>query len=183
MRLFIDVTDDLVIRSAGVPQEVATIRFKRTEEVRLEIQFCRDGQIIEHDETALGKFELKTTGHYDMEPLTGASAWNKIGESTATYYYFTFTLINDDLDTLFVVDGDPTNDIPVLTLMGEIQWTVDGGTHKTQTLTVKIDNDVIRTGDVIVGGGASPDYLIDDTDPDVPQFLIDEDSLVPLIVG
>lgn len=183
MRLFIDVTDDVVVRSSGVPQQLDVIRFKRTEEVRLELQFCRAGQIVELDDTALGKFELKTVGFYDMEPLTGASAWNKIGEGTGTYYYFTFTLINEDLDALFVVDGDPTNDVPLLTLMGEVQWSVDGGTHKTQTLTVKIDNDVIRTGDTIVGGGASPDYLIDDTDPDNPQFLIDEDSLVPLVVG
>jgi len=183
VRVFIDIDDDTVVRSLGVPQVINAIRFKRTELVRLEVQFFRNGQVIEFDETALGIFELKPVGQYDAEPLTGGSAWNKVSTGVNTYYFFTFTLVNDALDALFFVDGNPANDIAVIPLMGEIQWTVDGGTHKTQTLSVSIDNDVIRVGDVIVGGGASPDYLIDDTDPDNPQFVIDDDTLVAMSDG
>jgi hypothetical protein len=183
VRVFIDIDDDVMVRSLGVPQVLNAISFKRTELVRLEVQFCRNGQVIEYDETALGIFELKLPGQYDSEPLTGGSAWNKVGTTTSTYYYFTFTLVNDALDALFFVDGNPNNDIAQIKLMGEVQWTVDGGTHKTQTIDVTIDNDVIRVGDIIVGGGASPDYLIDDTDPDNPQFVIDDTSLVAMSDG
>jgi hypothetical protein len=174
VRVFVDLDDDVIVSSPGVPQQLNNVRFKRTDLVRLEVQFSRDGQIVELPSDATGIFELKPTGEYDADPVTGASAWIKSGTGTDTYYYFTFTLINTVLDTLFVVDEDPSNDVATVVLMGELQWTVTGGVHKSQTLIVTLDNDVVRTGDVVGIEGVNLYYGI---------FLVDITALTGGTIG
>ncbi len=174
MRVWVDLDSENVVSGPGIPQLLSVLNFRRNEVANLEVQFVRSGQIVELDDSATGIFELKTTAEYDSEPLTGSAGWIKFGVGVNTYYAFQFTLINSTLDGLFFVDGNPANDVVLLTVMGEIQWTIADIHHKTQTLTVNVTNDVIRTGDTIPGGGAPPDYVIDDTDVDNPQFVIDE---------
>jgi hypothetical protein len=181
MRVTVDLNSENVISSPGVPQVQDKLAFKRNEVANLEVQFSRAGAIVELDDSATGIFELKTSAHYDSEPLTGSAGWIKFGSGVNTYYAFQFTLINEDLDALFFVDGNPLNDVVSLLVMGEIQWTIADINHKTQTLAVTLVNDVVRTGDVIPGGGAPPDYVIDDLDVDNPQFVIEDDTLETVI--
>lgn len=89
-------------------QEVATLHEKRATMAVLEVQFYRGVTVVELANDATGKFELKLPTKYDMEPLTGASAWTKFGTGTDTYYRFAYALINTPLDTSFGVQAEQT---------------------------------------------------------------------------
>lgn len=178
MRLTVDLNSENVVSSPGVPQLSSAFSFKRNEVASFEVQFARNGQIVELDDTATGVFEIKASGKYDSEPLSGSEGWAKFGSGVNTYYLFQFSLINDDIDALLAVNADPDDDVASVVLMGEIQWEIAGIKRKTQTLAITVTNNVIRTGDVIPGGGAPPDYVIDDLDPENPQFVIEDDTLL-----
>ena len=98
----------------------------------------------ELDPAATGIFGMKVIGKYDGNYVVAALAWVKTGTGVDTVYTFTFSFINTDLDALFHVDADVTNDVVTVSLMGEVQWILGGARHKSQTITVKIVNDVNR---------------------------------------
>lgn len=181
MKLYIDADSEEVISSPGVPQALATITFKRAGLIRLDVQFVRAGQIIELNPISTGIFELKPFGKYDAEPVTGDNHWEKVGTGVDTIYQFLFSLLTDDLDALLNINTNIEDDKQIVKLMGEIQW-YDGAEHTTQTLTVNVENNVIRVGDVIPPAAAPVDYLIDDTDPDNPEIIFDLDTSQPLTV-
>jgi hypothetical protein len=184
VKLFIDRDSEDAVSAIGVPQAIQGFAMKRTNNARIDVQFFRSGQVVELPDGTQGQFELKPSGKYDAEPVTGAEGWSKIGTGTGTFYTFLFTLITDDLDALLHVNVSDSDDLPSINLMGEIQWTdLDGSIHATQTFTVTVLNNVIRPGDVIPGGGLPLDYMIDITDPMNPEFIIDEDSHQPVIAG
>jgi hypothetical protein len=184
VKLYIDLDTEQSIVSPGIPSALTEFSIKRTNTARLDVQFSRGGQVIELPDGTLGRFELKASGKYDAEPVTGAEGWSKIGEGEGTFYTFTFTLISDTLDALLHINVSDADDIPSVKLMGEVQWTdLDGSVHTTQTLDVTVLNNVIRPGDVIPGGGLPLDYIIDTTDPLAPEFVIDEDSGQPVTAG
>lgn len=181
MKLYVDVDSQEIISSPGVPQALFELTLKRAGLVRLDVQFARAGQIIELPPGSTGIFELKPFGKYDADPVSGDNAWEQVGTGSSTIYQFLFSLLTEDLDALLAVDADIENDKRLVKLMGELQW-YDGAEHTTQTITVNIENNVIRVGDVIPPGAAPVDYLIDDTDPDAPEIMFDEDTAQPLTV-
>jgi hypothetical protein len=181
MKLYVDVDSQEIISSPGVPQALTSITLKRAGLVRLDVQFCRAGQVVELTPGATGIFELKPFGKYDADPVSGDNIWEQVGTGTDTVYQFLFSLLTEDLDELLAVDSNIENDKVLVKLMGELQW-YDGAEHTTQTITVNIENNVIRVGDVIPPGAAPVDYLIDDSDPDNPEIMFDEETNEPLTV-
>lgn len=150
MRLYIDLDSERAVLRPGTLTEAAALWFKRMPLATLEVQFVRAGSGVELPLDATGKFEIKNRGKYDADPLTGAADWVKFGSGVATYYAFTFPLINDALDDEFNVDGNPANDVEKLEdLMCEVSWRYDTRDHKTQTLDCVINNDVNREDDEI----------------------------------
>lgn len=147
MRIYVDLDSSKLILSPGFATEVTQLGFKRSPTAAVEVQFTRNGVVIELPLDATGIFGVKKTGKYDDSYVTAALAWLKSGTGTDTVYTFTISLINTALDALFFVDGNITNDVAQLSLMGELQWSTGGNTVKTPTLTVLIDNDVNRVGD------------------------------------
>ncbi len=147
MRITIDLDSNRVVLAPGVSAEPDELAFKRAPQAVLEVQFSRGTTIIELPSDAAGIWGLKERPKYDSAPLAGALAWVKTGTGEATFYTFPFTLITGALDALFEVDADVTNDIASLTLMGEVSWRYASRDYKTQTLSVVIDNDVIRDDD------------------------------------
>lgn len=108
MRIIIDLDSSKAVLGAGTTQEIATLHEKRATMAVLEVQFVRGVTVIELANDATGKFELKLPAKYDMEPLTGASAWTKFGSGTSTYYRFAYALINTPLDVSFGVQAEQT---------------------------------------------------------------------------
>jgi hypothetical protein len=182
MKLYVDIDSQTVISSPGVPQRLDAITLKRAGLVELSIQFCRAGQIVELAPGATGIFELKPSGQYDADPVSGDDNWEQVGTGTGTSYNFLFSLLTEALDALLFVNTDPSDDKKSITLMGELQW-YDGAQHTTQTLTVTIENNVIRVGDTIPPGAAPVDYLVDDSDPGMPEIMFDEEGGEPLTVS
>lgn len=181
MKLYVDVDSNEIISSPGVPQALDALTLKRAGLVRLDVQFCRAGQIIELAPGSTGIFELKPMGKYDAAPVSGDNIWEQVGSGVDAVYQFLFSLLTEDLDALLAVDANIENDKTLVKLMGELQW-YDGAEHTSQTLTVTIENNVIRVGDVIPPGAAPVDYLIDDTNPEAPEIMFDADSAQPLTV-
>lgn len=148
MRIVVDLGTQKVVQGLGTASEISQVRFKRAPAAGIEVQFARDGIVVELPSDATGIFGVKPTGKYDDVYATAALAWVKTGTGENTVYSFTLSLINTVLDALFFVDGNPNNDLAQLTLMCELQWTTGGVTSKTPTLVLLLDNDVIRDGDV-----------------------------------
>lgn len=149
MRITIDLDLEKAVRGRGTTQLLRELEFKRSTLGVLEVEFVRGVEVVELPNDATGKFEIKETGKYDDDPLTGAASWTKVGTGANTYYLFAFSLITTDLDAAFKVDGDASNDVPVITAMCEISWRYDSRDRKTQTITARLNNDVNRDGDTI----------------------------------
>lgn len=177
MRIFIDLDSHNIVPGPGLATAVESLRFKRAPAAPIEVQFTRNGEIIELDGDAVGIFGVKTTGKYDADYVTSANPWTKIGTGSETYYLFTLSLINPALDAQFLVDGNINNDVPQLTLMGELQWITIGQVSKTPTVVIVIDNDIVREYDF-----SPPDFMFDDTDPDSPTVMLGDDTQ-PLLNG
>lgn len=144
MRVFIDLEFDRLTAGLGVAAALAQLSFKRAPALSLEVQFTRDGTVQELAPGATGVFGIKATGKYDDGYIAASLAWVKTGTGTSTVYTFNFTLITTPLDALFVVDGNPANDVAEITAMAEIQWVISGTIYKTQTVKVVLANDVNR---------------------------------------
>ena len=149
MRVFVDLeTNGLIIRP-GYGQELTKLNFKRSPQAGLEVQFTRSGTVVELAPDGTGIWGIKKDGEYDADYATAALAWVKTGTGEETVYSFIFPLITPELDALFHVDADPDNDLPEITLMGELEWTVGGVTYKTPTLEIIVENDVNRGGETL----------------------------------
>ena len=149
MRVFYDLDSETLSSTLGLSNPITELLFKRGLEATLEVQFTRGAAVQELDPAATGIFGMKVIGKYDGNYVVAALAWVKTGTGVDTVYTFTFSFINTDLDALFHVDADVTNDVVTVSLMGEVQWILGGARHKSQTITVKIVNDVNRGGESV----------------------------------
>lgn len=187
MRIYVDRDKSLALTSQGIAAPLETIQIKRAVLAVVEVVFLEDGGVVELPNDATGRFELKDTGKYDENPLTGAAAWVKFGTGTDTYYQFSFSLITTELNTRFNVDVDLNNDQRQLTLMGEISWRYGTRDYKSQTLKVLVDNDVNRTADVFPASAAivyvrDSFIRVENTPPD-DEVGVDGDCWIYTVTG
>lgn len=152
MRLFVDLDSQNLTQLSGINQSVGTLGFKRSSSASIEVVFSRAGIIQELPGDAQGIFGIKETNRFDADYVTASLSWVKTGSGTSTIYSFSIPLINSALNALFHVDGDPSNDVPQITLMGELQWSYGGVVYKTPTVVIQIDNDVNRGGELAPAG-------------------------------
>lgn len=104
-RLFIDLDLGKIVAAAGTTQILTSIDEKRSPNAGLEVQFLRNVTVQELSSGATGKFEIKESGKYDANTLTGAASWVKTGTGTDTVYTFTFDLMVAALNTLLGVEA------------------------------------------------------------------------------
>ncbi len=182
MRVCIDLDTGQVFSAPGSGSQLTTLAFKRSASALLEVQFARNGIVVELPSDATGIFGIKDPGEYDeADFVAGALSWVKTGTGVNTVYSFSFTFITTDLDTAFKVNGDPSDDVAQLTLMGEVQWTTGGNSVKTPTLTITVDNDIVRGGETVSG---FPPSLYGLFLPSVTSFeQLDDVATVGLQVG
>lgn len=98
MRLYCDLVSQQFTIQSGINSPISEIKLKRSPLATVEVQFTRDGHVVELGTGASGLFEVKKTGEYDSEPLTASLAFVKTGTGIDTVYTFTLVLINDPLD-------------------------------------------------------------------------------------
>lgn len=170
MRVFYDLDTDQLTEQPGYRQPITKLSFKRTLLATLEVQFVRNSIVTELPSGATGIFGIKEVGKYDADYAVAALSWIKSGADTSTVYTFLLSFINDDLNDLFNVDTDETNDIESIQFMAELQWKFDGIPHKSQTITVEIFNDVNRGGEEVpITPGTIP------SDVDTAEIVAAED--------
>lgn len=149
MTIYVDLGFEKIVESPGVGAFVRSIRFKRNLLAQLDVQFVDgDGVITELPPDATGVFGIKEKTKYDADYAVSDLAWVKTGTGEDTVYSFGFSFINPALDALFLVDGNPNNDVVQIAFMAELQWITGGNIFKSQTIEVLVENDVNREGDV-----------------------------------
>lgn len=170
MRVFYDLDTDTLTEQPGVRSPVTNLNFKRTLQATLEVQFVQNSTIVEVPSGATGIFGIKEIGKYDADYAVAALSWVKTGTGSSAVYTFLLSFINDDLNDLFNVDSNLTNDVESIQFMAELQWMFDGLRHKSQTITVTIFNDINRGGeDVPITPGTIP------SDVDTAEVVAAED--------
>lgn len=137
MRVYVDLNTSTFVVSPVLTQRVSTLFFVRRDNVPVEVQFVRDGAVVELAGGATGKMGIKT--EYDGDFLAYDSSWSKSGTGSETIYTFGLNLNTTELSLEF-----PNDDEDSITAKVEIEWTASGLVSSTLPAQVVIYNDVIR---------------------------------------
>ena len=138
MRVYINLDTNEPVVSPVLTQRVNTFFFVRRDVVPVEVQFVRNGAVVELGAGTTGAIGLKKT--YTGSFLANDSGWTKSGTGTATIYQFDLNLNTTELDSEF--NPDATTDS--ITCKFEVSWSVDGTTSSILPTSATIYNDVIR---------------------------------------
>jgi hypothetical protein len=144
MRVYIDLNSRAFVVSPVLTQRVTELLFTRRDNVPVEVQFVRNGVVVELGGGAAGKMGIKVA--YDGDFLAYDSAWTKIGTGADTIYQFGLNLNTTELDAEFETDEEDSISAKV-----EIEWADSGLVSSTLPCAATIYNDVIR------GDEAAPD--------------------------
>jgi hypothetical protein len=137
MRVFVDLNTRAFVTSPVLLQRVGELFFTRRDNVPVEVQFVRDGEVVELPAGATGRMGIKVA--FDGSFLANDSDWDKTGTGTDTIYTFGLNLNTANLDAEF-----PTDEEESVAARVEIEWTADGLTSSTLPTTATIFNDLIR---------------------------------------
>lgn len=138
MRVYINLDSSEFVVSPVLTQRVNTHYFVRRDTVPVEVQFVRNGGVVELGAGATGQLGIKKT--YTGSFLANDAGWTKTGTGTSTVYQFDLALNTTELSAEF--NPDATTDS--ITAKIEISWTVSGTTSSTMPCECVIYNDVIR---------------------------------------
>ncbi|SDT86038.1 hypothetical protein SAMN05444156_0106 [Verrucomicrobium sp. GAS474] len=147
MNLYIDLDRSVLVSGPSNSAVVTQLAFKRGDTAALAVTFLQgqaDGgylPVVLPTGTAF-KFGLKAQGQYSGAFLVYTDAWTApAGEATA--YGLCPDFRSASLDTL--LDPEGAGDLPQVSLMGEIAWTLPSGRKgSTRTFTALVANDLIK---------------------------------------
>jgi hypothetical protein len=137
MRVFVDLNSRAFVTSPVLLQRVEELFFTRRDNVPVEVQFVRDGEVVELAAGATGRMGIKVD--FDGSFLANDSAFTKTGTGTDSIYTFGLNLNTANLDAEF-----PTDEEESIPARVEIEWTADGLTSSTLPTSATIFNDLIR---------------------------------------
>jgi hypothetical protein len=138
VRVYINLDTSEFVVSPVLTQRVNTHYFVRRDTVPVEVQFVRNGGVVELGAGATGQLGIKKT--YTGSFLANDAGWTKTGTGTSTVYQFDLALNTTELTAEF--NPDATTDS--ITAKIEVSWTVSGTTSSTMPCSCVIYNDVIR---------------------------------------
>lgn len=142
MRVYISLDNRAFVVSPTLLQEVSTLYFTRRDIVPVEVQFVRNGTVVELAAGATGQMGIKKT--YAGSFLANDSGWTKTGTGTSTIYQFDLNLNTTNLNAEFPLDTEDS-----ITAKVEVEWTVSGTTSSTLPTSCIVYNDVIRGGESV----------------------------------
>ena len=143
MRCFINLNTREFVISPTLTQRVSTLFFTRRDNEPVEVQFVRNGAVVELEAGATGKLGLKSS--YAGSFLSYAGNWVKSGTGTATLYTFSLNMTSAALDALF-----PDDDEDAVTCKVEVEWQTGGNTSSTLPTSATVYNDVIRGTESVI---------------------------------
>lgn len=162
MRLYYNLDIGRLVKSPVDNSQVTSLAFIRGDSTSIDLSFIQNGLIVELDSSATGIFGCKPSGKYDADYIVSALSWTKSGTGVSTIYTFNPSFNTDQLNSLLASgDGNSNNDVPSITILGEISWTVSGKITSTGGISVSVSNDVIK------GNEGSPT----DANPPLLQLL------------
>lgn len=143
MRVYINLDNRAFVVSPTLLEVVQTLYFTRRDNTPVEVQFVRNGAVVELVAGAIGKMGLKSTfaGNF----LAYAGNWVKSGTGTSTIYTFSLNMTSANLDALFPADTETS-----VTAKVEIEWQESGNTSSTLPTSAVVYNDVIRGGESVL---------------------------------
>jgi hypothetical protein len=170
MRVYIDLNSRAFVVTPVLLQRVNELLFTRRDVVPVEVQFVRDGVVVELGAGALGQMGLKKT--YDGDFLAYDNAWTKTGSGTSTIYTFGLNLATTELDAEFATDEEDSISAKV-----EIQWSDGGLVSSTLPCAATVFNDVIRAGDGTPTTTSLSSFTLQSPDNSQWSIAIDNDGL------
>lgn len=156
MDIYASNETETLIQNAGNRAAVTSLTIRRSPALPLNVRFVESGAVVDPGSPEI-YFVLKSEGKYDEDPpvlLNGS--WTKSGSGSTALWTTTLNLVTTALDALFVVDGDDSNDISEVTLMGELVWIIDGEQRSSGRISVTITNNVYRGDETPVEETAAP---------------------------
>ena len=161
MNLYIDIDRALLVAGPSNNGAVTQLSFKRGDAAVLQVTFQTLGSsgytpVVLPTGTTF-KFGLKEQGNYDGAFVVYQDGWT-VPVSPATAYTLQPSFNTTPLNTLLDPGGESANDLPQVSLMGEIAWIDPSGNEtSTRTFTVVVANDIIKDDEGVPSSG-SPGY-------------------------
>jgi len=149
MRLFLNLDTRSFIESAQFQRAISSLVLKRRDRLPVDVQFMRNGSVVELQDGATGKLGLKADKDFNGTFAASDSEWTRSGSGDATAYRFDLNLNTVQINALFA--GVPTP--PFVPLMLEIEWAEGDLRTSSNTLAVTLENDIIRGDEGIVEEG------------------------------
>jgi hypothetical protein len=163
MRVFIDLNSRAFVVSPVLTQRVTELLFTRRDNVPVEVQFVRNGVVVELGAGATGKMGIKKD--FDGDFLAFDSAWTKSGTGTDCIYTFGLNLNTVELDAEFPEDD-------------EEEWAESGLISSTLPCSAVVFNDVIRGDEGLPTNTATSTFLLESPDESIWQVSIDDDGIL-----
>ena len=138
MRVYVNLDSNEFVVSPVLTQRVSTLYFVRRDTVPVEVQFVRQGSVVELGAGATGHLGIKKT--FSGSFLANDTGWTKTGTGASTVYQFDLALNTTELNAEYTND----NDTDSITAKIEVSWSVSGTTSSTMPTSCVIYNDVIR---------------------------------------
>jgi len=170
MRVYVNLDTNEPVVSPTLTQRVNTFYFVRRDIVPVEVQFVRNGSVVELGAGATGAIGLKKT--YTGNFLANDSGWTKNGTGAATIYQFDLNLNTTELSAEFNPDASTDS----ITCKLEISWSVSGTTSSTMPTSATVFNDVIRGGEGVPTSTAAGSFLLQSADSSIWSVSIGNDG-------
>jgi len=171
MRVFIDLNSRAFVVSPVLTQRVTELLFTRRDNVPVEVQFVRNGTVVELGAGATGKMGLKKD--FDGDFLAFDSAWTKSGTGTSTIYTFGLNLNTVELDAEF-----PQDDEESISARVEVEYADSGLISSTLPCSAVVFNDVIRGDEGVPTNTATSTFLLESPDESIWQISVDDDGIL-----
>lgn len=175
MRVYVNLDSNEFVVSPVLTQRVSTLFFVRRDTVPVEVQFVRQGSVVELGAGATGACGMKKT--FTGNFLASDSAWTKTGTGTSTVYQFDLNLNTANLDTEFTPDATTDS----IDCKIEVSWTVSGTTSTTLPTTATVFNDVIRGSEGVPTATAAPYALLQSPGGTIFRLSVDNDGVVTTV--
>jgi hypothetical protein len=162
VKLHVDLETLQLIQGPGQRSAVASLRFKRGDSARLQVSFLENGvtpvTIGEPEELEI-QIGIKPRNQFDRSYLAHSAEWSMPSEGDDSPAYGCVLGLNTlQLNSALNVGSATAEELPEITLMGEITWREGAGEPtSTRTFLVVVENDVNR-GDEGVPVTAEPAY-------------------------
>ena len=149
VNLHVDLETLQLIQGPGQRSAVAALRFKRGDAARIQVIFLENGispvPIGDSDELEI-QIGIKPRNQFDHSYLAHSADWSMPAEGDDTPTYECELSFNTlQLNSALNVGSATAEELPEITLMGEITWREgDGEPTSTRTFLVVVENDVNR---------------------------------------